>query len=251
MSGHNKWSSIKHRKAAQDAKRSKIFTKLIKEITVAARMGGGDPSGNPRLRAAISAARAASMPNDNIERAIKRGTGELEGVSYEELTFEGYAPGGVALIIECVTDNRNRTTAEVRHILSKYNGKLGTSGSVMHQFERRGVITLTGDIDEDALMEVVLELDGFEDMKVEGDSAFVYTDPSKVSEVQEALTNAGFNVESSSVSMVPNLTVNVSGKTAEQVLKLIDMLDDLDDVQNVYSNFEIDEAEMERIAGQG
>ena len=251
MSGHNKWSTIKHRKGAQDAKRSKVFTKIIRELTIAARIGGGDPKSNPRLRTAISNARGASMPSDNVDRAIKRGTGELEGVEYEEIVFEGYAPGGVAMVIDCLTDNRNRTTAEVKHILSKYNGKLGTAGSVLHQFDRKGVISIEGEnIDEDSLMETVLEIDGFEDLTVEDGGATVYTESNKVNDVAETLEEAGFTIESSNVDRVPSLTVQIEGKIAEQVMRLIDFLDDLDDVQTVSANYDIDDAEMERIANQ-
>ena len=251
MSGHNKWSTIKHRKGAQDAKRSKIFTKIIRELTIAARIGGGDPKSNPRLRTAISNARGASMPSDNVDRAIKRGTGELEGVEYEEIVFEGYAPGGVAMVIDCLTDNRNRTTAEVKHMLSKYNGKLGTAGSVLHQFDRKGVVLVTGEnLDEDTLMETVLEIDGFEDMTLEDGAATIYTESNKVNEVAEALETAEFKVESSSVDRVPSLTVQIEGKVAEQVMRLIDYIDDLDDVQTVSANYDIDDAEMERIANQ-
>ncbi len=250
MSGHNKWSSIKHHKAAQDAKRSKVFTKIIRELTVAAREGGSDPDHNPRLRTAMAAAKAASMPGDNVDRAIKRGAGELnDGAAFEEFNFEGYAPGGVALVIQCLSDNRNRTTADVRHLLTRYNGKLGTTGSVLHQFARKGVIAVSGEkANEDALMEIVLEAKGFEDMKVEEEGAVIYTDPAAVSDVQEALEKAGVKVDSLEVGLIPSLMVKVDGKTAEQVLKLIDLLEELDDVQHVYGNHEIDDAEMERIA---
>ena len=248
MSGHSKWHSIKHKKGAIDAKRGKLFTKLGKEITIAAKAGGGDLDGNPRLRTAVANAKANRMPKDNIERAIKRGSGDLDGGQLEEWTFEGYASGGVALIIECVSDNKNRTTSEVKHILSKYGGNLGTTGCVMHQFDRKGVIVLEGeDLNDETIMETGLEVDGFEDVEVEGENAEVTTEPNAVTDVQEALEAAGFTVSEAKVTMMPTMTVKIEGKTANTALKLIDMLEDNDDVQNVYGNYDIDDEEMERL----
>jgi len=245
MSGHSKWHSIKHKKAAMDAKRGKIFTKFIKEITIAARLGGGDPEANPRLRHAIDGARAVNMPNDNIKKAIMRGTGELEGVNYEEVSYEGYGPGGVAVIVETLTDNRNRTVAEVRHTFSKYNGNLGEQGCVGWMFSRKGVILVPKDeIEEDELMELVLE-NGAEDMKLDDDVYEITTSTEDFHKVLEAIKEKGINVESSELSMVPSSYVKLQGKQAEQMLKLIEKLEDLDDVQNVWANFDISEQEIE------
>ena len=251
MSGHNKWSTIKHKKGAADAKRSKIFTKLLKEITVAARMGGGDPSGNPRLRTAMDKARAANMPKDNVERAIKKGTGELEGVNYEEVTYEAYGPGGGALIIECMTDNINRTVAEIRHLLTKHNGNLGKSGAVSWKFDRKGIITVPkSSIGEDELMEIALEV-GAEDIKSEDDNVFeIETSPSDLHTITEALKEKNIQVESSDIQMVPQNYVKLTGRDAEVAWKLYNLLDDHDDVQNVWHDFEIDEAELESIVNK-
>ncbi len=252
MSGHNKWSSIKHKKGAADAKRGKLFTKLIKEITLAAREGGSDLNGNPRLRLAVATAKSNSMPKDNIDRAIKKGSGELDdGNSLEEFTYEGYGPGGVALFLEIVTDNRNRTSADVRHILSKNNGNLGENGCVSWMFDRRGVIGLTGEsLDEDAIMEAGLELEGFEDLEVDDDgaSATIYTESGSLYKVKEGLEAAGFTVEEARIGYIPQNTVKIEGKKAEQMLRLMDMLEDNEDIVGVSANFEIEDAEMERIA---
>ena len=246
MSGHNKWSSIKHKKAKVDAQRGRIFTRLIKEITVAARMGGGDEESNPRLRAAVAAAKAANMPSANIERAIKRGTGELPGVTYEEATYEGYGPGGAALLIETLTDNKNRTVADLRHILSEHNGNLGESGSVAWIFEKKGVITIKGEgLSEDDVMMAVLDA-GAEDIKADGENFEVLTAPEDFDAVKRAVEEAGFPIESAEVTMYPKSTVKLEGKHAEQMLKLMDALDEHDDVQNVYSNFDIDVSVMEQ-----
>lgn len=248
MSGHSKWSTIKHKKGALDAKRGKIFTKLIKEITVAARMGGGDPESNPRLRTAIAAARAQNMPSDNITRAIKKGTGELEGTTYEEITFEGYGPGGVAVMVEALTDNRNRTVAEVRHLFSKYNGNLGEQGCVSWMFEKKGLIYFSKDsVDEETLMEAALEA-GAEDLNDEGSLWEVVTKPSDLEKVRDALVAKGFKPESSEVTMVPQSTVKLTGKDAATMLKLMDALEELDDSQKVYANFDISDEEMEKLS---
>lgn len=248
MSGHSKWSTIKHKKGALDAKRGKIFTKLIREITVAARMGGGDPESNPSLRTAISAARAQNMPSENITRAIKKGTGELEGTTYEEITFEGYGPGGVAVMVEALTDNRNRTVAEVRHLFSKYNGNLGEQGCVSWMFEKKGLIYFSKDsVDEDTLMEAALEA-GAEDMNDEGSLWEVVTKPGDLEKVRDALIAKGFKPESSEVTMVPQSTVKLTGKDAATMLKLMDALEELDDSQKVYANFDISEEEMEKLS---
>jgi len=246
MSGHNKWSSIKHKKAKVDAQRGRIFTRLIKEITVAARMGGGDEESNPRLRAAVAAAKAANMPSANIERAIKRGTGELPGVTYEEVTYEGYGPGGAALLIETLTDNKNRTVADLRHILAKHNGNLGESGSVAWIFEKKGVITIPAEgLSEDDVMMIVLDA-GAEDMKSDGEMFEILTAPEDFEQVRKAVEEAGYPIDSAEVTMYPKSTVKLEGKHAEQMLKLMDALDEHDDVQNVYSNFDIDISVMEQ-----
>ena len=246
MSGHNKWSTIKHKKAREDAKRGKIFTKIIREITVAAREGGGDPEANPRLRAAVQAAKAANMPADNIKRAIQRGTGELPGVSYEGVTYEGYGPGGVAVLLEVLTDNRNRTTAEVRHLFSKYGGNLGENGCVSWIFTRKGVILVPrGEgVDEDALMETALEA-GAEDLDTSDEDFFrVVTAPDELHSVKDHIEAAGFAVEAAEFEMEPSTQVRLEGKKAEQMLKLMEAFDDHDDVQNVWANFDIDDELM-------
>ncbi|HET7585821.1 MAG TPA: YebC/PmpR family DNA-binding transcriptional regulator [Gemmatimonadaceae bacterium] len=244
MAGHSKWKQIKHYKAAADAKRGALFTKLIREITVAARSGGGDPAGNPRLRTAIDAARAASMPKDNIERAIKKGTGELEGVEYQEITYEGYGPGGVALLIHALTDNPNRTVADVRHRLSRGGGNLGTSNSVAWMFDRKGQIYVDATrYAEDTTLEAALEA-GAEDLQSDGEQYVITTDPTELHAVRSALEARGVEVREAELASIPKTTVHVDGKTAESLLKLMDELDELDDVQNVEGNFDIDVAEM-------
>ena len=236
MSGHSKWSTIKRKKAALDAKRGKLFTKLIKEITIAARQGGGDPSGNPRLRLAIDNAKAANMPMDNIERAIKKATGELEGVVYTELTYEGYGPGGVAILVEAATDNKNRTVAEVRHLFNKHGGSLGETGSVAWMFDKKGIITFpTQGKTEDDIMEIVLDA-GADDISEEEGYFEVTTEVENFEPVRRALVDAGIEIENASLQWIAKNTVDVSGETAEKVMKLIDALEDNDDVQNVYSN---------------
>ncbi|MBP1752819.1 MAG: hypothetical protein H6Q57_1655 [Geobacteraceae bacterium] len=246
MSGHNKWSTIKHKKGAADAKRGKIFTKLIKEISVAAKMGGADPAANPRLRTAVDKAKAENMPKDNIERAIKKGAGELEGVTYEETTYEGYGPGGAAVLVEVMTDNRNRTVSDVRSIFSKCNGNMGESGCVSWMFDKKGFIVFSRETDFDKLFEAALEA-GAEDVSDEGDQIEVITDPSAFIEVREALEKSGFKYESAEVTMIPQTMVKLEGKQAENMLKLMDRLEDNDDVQNVYANFDISQEEMERM----
>lgn len=248
MSGHSKWSTIKRKKGAADAKRGKIFTKLIREIMVAARLGGGDINANPRLRSAVLAAKAENMPKENIERAIKKGTGELEGTHYEDLIYEGYGPGGVAMMVEVLTDNKNRTVAEIRHIFSKYNGSLGESGCVSWMFEKKGLILIDKDGgDEDRLIEVALDK-GALDVKDTGKDFEVTTPPSQFEEVKKALEEAGFKLNYAEVTMVPQSTVELSGKEAEQMLKLMEGLEDSDDVQKVYANFDISDEEMERLS---
>ncbi|HXX34779.1 MAG TPA: YebC/PmpR family DNA-binding transcriptional regulator [Thermodesulfobacteriota bacterium] len=248
MSGHSKWSTIKRKKGAADAKRGKLFTKIIKEIMVAARMGGGDINANPRLRSAVLAAKAENMPKDNIERAIKKGTGELEGVNYEELTYEGYGPGGVAMMLEVVTDNKNRTVADVRHVFSKYNGSLGEAGCVSWMFEKKGLITIEKNgADEDRLIEVALDA-GALDVKDSGKEFEVTTDLTSFEEVKKAVEEAGFKSGYAEITMVPQSTVRLSGKEAEQMLKLMEGLEDSDDVTKVYGNFDIAEEEMERLS---
>jgi YebC/PmpR family DNA-binding regulatory protein len=248
MSGHSKWSTIKRKKGAADAKRGKVFTKIIKEIIIAARSGGGDMNSNPRLRTAILAAKAENMPRDNIDRAIKKGTGELEGVNYEELTYEGYGPGGVAMLLEVLTDNKNRTVAEVRHTFSKQNGNLGEAGCVSWVFEKKGLISIdkTG-VDEDRLIEVALDA-GALDVKESGKEFDVTTPPGTFEEIKKKLETMGFKSTYGEVTMVPQTTVHLSGKEAEQMLKLMEGLEDSDDVQKVYANFDIADEEMERLS---
>ena len=236
MAGHSKWANIKHKKARQDAKRGKVFTKLIREITVAARLGGGEPADNPRLRAVMDKALTANMTKDTIERAIERGAGGGEGSDVEELTYEGYAPGGVALLVEAMTDNRNRTVAEVRHAFSRHGGNLGTDGSVAYLFQRQGVISFAPDISEERVMEVALEA-GAEDIDSEDDGSLTVITPWEIlSDVVAALAAADLEPEHAEVTMVPSTYVPCDTEQAESVLKLIDALEDLDDVQNVYSN---------------
>jgi YebC/PmpR family DNA-binding regulatory protein len=241
MSGHNKWAKIKRKKGATDAKRGRLFTRIIKEMTIAARDGGGSPTGNPRLRLAIEKAQAANMPADNIKRAIQKGTGELPGVNYEEITYEGYGPGGVAIIIEAVTDNKNRAVAEVRHLLEKYNGKMGASNSVSYMFHKKGLISVPLSASgEDALMELILEA-GADDMKSEEGSYQIITAPDKFDAVKKALEAKNISMEEAEVQMIPENTVKVEGREAESVLKLMDALEDNEDIQHVYANFDIDE----------
>lgn len=239
MAGHNKWSQIKRKKAVNDQKRGKIFTKIIREITVASRDGGGDPEFNPRLRLAVETAKAENMPQENIDRAIKRGTGELEGVNYEELTYEGYGPGGIALFIQTTTDNQNRTVAEVRHLLDKHGGNLGTDGSVAWQFDRRGQLYIdAAATTEEAVFEAALEA-GAEDVVESAGEFVVTTEPTALHGVQEALKEQGFEVARAEIAMIPKNEVKVAGAEAERLLKLLDALDDHDDVQSVSSNADI------------
>jgi YebC/PmpR family DNA-binding regulatory protein len=245
MSGHSKWATIKHKKGALDAKRGKTFTRLIKEITVAAKVGGGDPDGNPRLRSAILAAKAENMPQDNIKRAIQRGTGELEGASYEEISFEGYGPGGVAVIVDTLTDNRNRTVSEVRFAFSKNGGNMGETGSVRFMFSKKGVIAIEkAEAEEDRLMEIILEAGG-EDLSDEGDTWEILTDPNSYEAVLEAVKAAKIPTVMSEVTMVASTYTKLEGTAANQMLRMLDAMEDLDDVQNVYSNFDMDAEEME------
>lgn len=248
MSGHSKWSSIKHKKGAADAKRGKVFTKLIKEITTAARIGGGDPESNARLRVAVSQAKIENMPKDNIERAIKKGMGAIEGESYEECIYEGYGPGGVAILVEALTDNKNRTTSEVRHILSKYNGNMGETGCVSWLFDKKGLICFDKDtVDEDKIMELALEA-GADDINTDENEIEVYTDISNFEDVKKVFESNGLVSIISEISMIPQTSVKLEGKNAETMLKLMEMLEDSDDVQKVYANFDISFDEMERIA---
>lgn len=241
MSGHNKWAKIKRKKGVNDAKRGRLFTRLIKEMTIAARDGGGNIGGNPRLRLAVEKAQAANMPAENIKRAIKRGTGELPGVSYEEATYEGFAPAGVALMIECVTDNKNRTVAEIRNLLEKNNGKLGATNSVAHMFHRRGMIAVPRtSYNEDELMNIIIDA-GADDMKTEEDVYQIITMPENFERVRLALQTKGVKIDEAEVQLLPEMTIQVEGKEAEQVLKLIEALEDHDDVQHLYANFDIDE----------
>ncbi|MBF0377615.1 MAG: YebC/PmpR family DNA-binding transcriptional regulator [Desulfamplus sp.] len=244
MSGHSKWSTIKHKKGAADAKRGKIFTKLIKEITVAARMGGGDPEANPRLRRAIIEAKSQNMPKDNLERAIKKGTGELEGVDYEEITYEGYGPGGVAVLVECLTDNRNRTIADVRYIFSKSGGNIGTDGCVSWMFDKKGLISIDkANANEETLMEIALEA-GAEDVKDEDDCFEVITDPADFDAVKSAIDAAKIKYQVAEITMIPQSQTRVEGKDAEQMIKFMEALDDCDDIQKFYSNAEIPDEVM-------
>ena len=247
MSGHSKWSSIKHKKGAADAKRGKIFTKLIKEITVAARLGGGDPDGNPRLRTAIQAAKAENMPKENITRAIKKGTGELEGTSYEEVNYEGYGPGGVAMLIDCLTDNKNRTVADIKHLFDRHGGNLGEPGCVSWMFEKMGVILFDKDtVDEEKLLDAALEA-GAEDVKESETEFEVITSPSEFDPVKKAFDDKGLIYSVAEISMVPKNTVRLDGKKAEQLLNLVEAFEDNEDVNHVYANFDIPDEVMEAI----
>lgn len=245
MSGHNRWSKIKHKKGASDAKKSKVWTKLIKEITVAAR-SGGDPNGNPRLRTAIDKARAQNMPNDTIDRAIKKGTGELGGVTYEEFNFEAYGPGGTAILMEIMTDNRNRTTGEIRNILTKGNGNLGSSGSVAYMFKKLGIVAYDkAAVDENKVTDLAIEL-GADDVKTEDDMVTVVTEPKELERIRDGLKAAGMpEPATAEVAMVPQNKVHLAGRDAAVALKLLDALEDNDDVQNVYSNLDVDESALE------
>lgn len=245
MSGHSKWHTIKHKKGAADAKRGKIFTRIIKEITVAARTGGGDPDSNPRLRTIVAEAKSVNMPADNIKKAIQRGTGELPGQSYEEVTYEGYGPGGAAVIIDVLTDNRNRTVSELRHLLSKHGGNLGETNSVAWMFDKRGYIVVDKTrAEEDALMAAALEA-GADDMRDDGDSWEVLTAPTAYEAVLEAVKGLGIEPDAAEVTMLPQNYVKLEGKTAQQMVRLMDVLDDHDDVRKVWSNFDIEEKEIE------
>jgi YebC/PmpR family DNA-binding regulatory protein len=248
MSGHSKWHTIKHKKGALDAKRGKLFTKLIKELTIAARTGGGDPNQNPRLRKAVNDAKGANMPNDTIDRAIKRGTGELEGVHYDEITYEGYGPGGVAIMVNATTDNRNRTVSELRHLFSKNGGNLGESGSVAWMFNKKGQIIVDAALKgEDEMMEIALEA-GAEDMLNDGESYQVLTAPEDFMTVLDTVKSKGVEPISAEIAMIPQNTIKLDGGHATQMLKLYEALDDHEDVQSVYANFEIDDAVMQQQA---
>jgi YebC/PmpR family DNA-binding regulatory protein len=251
MSGHSKWHSIKHKKGAADAKRGKLFTKIIREMTIAARLGGGDPDSNPRLRTAVDKAKAANMPADNIKRAIQKGTGELEGTTFEEVTLEGYGPGGVALLVEGTTDNRNRMVSEIRHIFTKYGGNLGTAGSVAYLFKPKGVITVSaGKATEEKLMEIVLDA-GADDLQAADESFEVYTTPHAHEAVLAALKKAGVEPDQSQVGKYADTSVSLEGTKAQQMLKLMEALEDNDDVQSVWANFDISDKEMEAAATAG
>jgi len=242
MSGHSKWATIKHKKGATDAKRGRIFTRLIKEISIASKSGGGDPDGNPRLRTAILAAKAENMPADNIKRAIQRGTGELEGLSYEEITYEGYGPGGVAIIVDVLTDNKNRAVSEIRHAFSKNGGNLGAEGAVSWMFTKKGVIAIDKSAaDEDKLMEIVLE-SGAEDLNDEGTHWEILCDPKDFEAVTEALKAAKIKPESAEVTKIASTYTKLEGAQANAMIRLLETIEDLDDTQNVYSNFDFDEA---------
>jgi YebC/PmpR family DNA-binding regulatory protein len=246
MSGHSKWSTIKHKKGAADAKRGKVFTRIIKEMTVAARMGGGDIDGNPRLRAAVAEAKASNMPKDNIDRAIKRGTGELEGVNYEELVYEGYGPGGVAIMVETMTDNTNRTTPEIRHMFEKWGGNMGTPGSVRFQFEKKGYFAVEKSAaGEDKLMEVVLEA-GADDLQSDDAEVFeIYTSPETFEQVREALEKSKIPTVEAKLGQIPSTYVKLDEGKSKSMMRLMEALDDHDDVQNVYSNFDVPEEMLE------
>jgi YebC/PmpR family DNA-binding regulatory protein len=245
MSGHSKWHTIKHKKGAADAKRGKVFTRIIKELTVAARNGGGDPATNPRLRTIIADAKAVNMPADNIKKAIQRGTGELPGVTYEEVTYEGYGPGGAALIIETLTDNKNRTVGELRHLLEKHSGNLGSTNSVAWMFEKKGyVVVVKGAADEEALLNTTLEA-GADDMRDDGGSWEILSAPGAFEQVRDAVKSMGVEPASAQVAMLPQNYVKLQGKEASQMIRLMEALDEHDDVKHVWSNFDIEEKEIE------
>lgn len=247
MSGHSKWATIKRAKGKADAARGKLFNRLIREITIAARMGGGDPNSNPRLRSAMTSARAANMPGKNVESAIMKGTGQLEGVTYEEITFEGYGPAGIAVMIECMTDNRNRTVSEVRHALTKHGGNMGQSNSVAWMFKSKGIIRVAKEsMEEDALMEVVLEA-GADDMILDGDEYEITTSPDAYEDVRAALEKVNVPTVSAELSKIADNPVKVEGENAAKVLRLMEALDDLDDTQHVYANFDISDNDLEQL----
>lgn len=247
MAGHSKWANIKHRKAAVDAKRGKIFTKLIRELTVAAKEGGADPESNPRLRTAVATAKGANMPNDTIERAIKRGTGDIEGVIYNEIFYEGYGPGGSAVYVKTLTDNRNRTVSEIRRIFTKHGGGLGENGCVAWMFDLKGRIAFAGDsVDEDTLFDVVIDA-GADDVRTEDSEIVVITPTDSYEAVKRAVSDAGIQYESAEVTMIPQTNVRIEGREAEHMIRLMEALEDSDDVQNVYANFDIDEQLLEAI----
>jgi len=250
MSGHSKWATIKHKKGALDAKRGKLFTKLIKEITVAARMGGGDPNGNPRLRKAIGDAKGQAMPGDTIKRAVQRGTGELEGAAYEEITYEGTGPGGILILVESMTDNRNRTVAEIRKVFEKHNGVLGAAGTAGWAFERKGLVTVGKEATEDQLMELAVGA-GAEDYTDAGEEWQLTTPADGLNTVLDALEKGGVKVKSSSLAQVPKVKKPLTGRDAQVALNLVEALDDHDDVQNVYADFDISDEELAALAGAG
>ena len=248
MAGHSKWANIKHRKGAQDAKRGKLFTKLMREISVAARIGGGDPSSNPRLRTAVDKALTANMKKDSIESTIKKATGEQDGVSYEEIRYEGYGPGGTAVMVDCLTDNRNRTVAEVRHAFAKCGGNLGTDGSVAYLFDKIGILSFPNNFDEDSLMEAALDA-GADDVLTNDDNSFdVITTPEDFQSVKDAIIAAGLQPESAEITMKAGTSTELGMKDAEKMIRFLDRLEDLDDVQNVYSNADINESILEQIS---
>ncbi len=245
MSGHSKWASIKHKKGALDAKRGRIFTRLIREITVAAKLGGGDPTGNARLRSAIQAAKAENMPKDNIDRAIKKGTGELAGVSYEEVSYEGYGPGGVALLLDCLTDNKNRTVADIKYVFDRHGGNLGEPGCVSWIFEKKGLFLFDKDkVDEERLIEIALEA-GADDVRPSDDEFEVITTPGEFEKVKKAFTDAGLPFTLAEISMIPQNTIRLEGKKAEQMLNLMEALEENDDISHVYANFDIPDEVIE------
>ncbi|MCK4646476.1 MAG: YebC/PmpR family DNA-binding transcriptional regulator [Candidatus Aminicenantes bacterium] len=249
MSGHSKWNSIKHKKATQDAKRGKMFTKIIRELSIAARIGGGDPDTNPRLRQAISEAKGVNMPSDNIKRAILKGTGQLEGVNYEEITYEGYGPGGVAIYVEVLSDNKNRTVSELRYIFSKNNGRIGESGCVAWMFTRKGYIVVEqAKASENELLDVVLEA-GADDLREDGSNYEIFTAPESYEEVVNALKEHNIDLAVSNVGYIPQNYVKIEGKVAQQLLRLMEELEDNDDVQHVWANFDIDEEEIAKYSG--
>jgi YebC/PmpR family DNA-binding regulatory protein len=248
MSGHSKWSSIKHKKATTDARRGKLFTKLIRELTSAARAGGGTSESNPRLRTAVATAKSSNMPSDTIQRAIKKGTGELPGEVYEEMTYEGYGAGGVAVLVDVLTDNKKRTVAEVRHLFAKHGGNLGENGCVAWMFDRKGFLTVdVTQIEEDDLLEIVLEAGG-DDLKVEGDSYEIYAAPEAFEDVRSALEERGITPGMAEITMMPQNTVEVDGKQAEQILRFMDALEDNDDVRKAYANFDISDEVMAQLS---
>ncbi len=244
MAGHSKWANIKHKKAAQDAKRGKVFTKIIKELMVSAKNGGSDPEANPRLRQAISTAKAANMPNDTIKRAIQKGAGELEGTNYEEMTYEGFGPGGAAILMDIMTDNKNRTVAEIRHLMAKYDGNLGENGSVSWMFEKLGQISIVANgHDENKVFEEVLEM-GADDFVLSDNVFLITTDPSNTVDLSDQLIDKGYTVTSSGIEMVPKNILKVEGDDVKKLINLIEHLEEHDDIQNIYSNFEVDDDQL-------